>query len=244
MNKRTNIDISTIKLLYHNNKNYILPIVVILVSLFLFIKFIIPQMIALSEAQELIKKENEKLQVLRNNLNLLTSANEQTLDSQLAVTSGALPTNKDFAGILNAVSFAANKTGVFLGDFEFQVGDVSKDNPQIQLSPSLELVLTVRGGVKPTLNFINELYNSVPVSEVLTLEINDTAALLTTSFYYKSYPKTGFSYNVALKPLSKRSLDTIKEISSWNNPKNFEGLVTVGSSPSATPVASPSASSQ
>lgn len=244
MNKKTNIDINTVKLLYHNNRNYILPIVVILVSLFLFIKFIIPQMVALSETQELIKTENEKLEILRNNLNLLSNANEQTLDSQLAVTTEALPTNKDFAGILNAVSLAANRTGVFLGDFEFQVGDVSKDNPQIPLSPSLELVLTVRGGVKPTLNFINELYRSVPVSEVLTLEINDTVALLTTSFYYKTYPKTGFSYNVPLKPLSKRSLDTINEISSWNNPSNFEGPVTINASPSATPVASPSASSQ
>jgi len=218
------IDRLTINLLYQKHKDYIVPIAIIVVCFLLLIKITIPQIGSLSVKQQEVKFEKEKLSTLKNNLKILSNLNESILDSQLSIVSDALPEGKNFAGVLNSISISANKAGVFLGDFEFQVGDLSKVATPSQGLPNLQLSLVTNGNAAATARFINELYKSLPISEITSIEINSNRAALNTFFYYKPFPQKVIDESFSLSSLSKADLDTIAEISSWNNPRVLEQI--------------------
>ncbi len=221
---RIGIDRLTINLLYQKHKDYIVPIAIIVVCFLLLIKITIPQIGSLSVKQQEVKFEKEKLSTLKNNLKILSNLNESALDSQLSIVSDALPEGKNFAGVLNSISISANKAGVFLGDFDFQVGDLSKVATPSQGLPNLQLSLVTNGNVAATARFINELYKSLPISEITSIEINSNRAVLNTFFYYKPFLKTSIDESFPLSSLSKTDLETIAEISSWNNSRILEQI--------------------
>ena len=226
MNGKINYDITTVKFLYDKYKDYLLPLGIVFVCFILFAKIIIPQINNLSETRIQAKAEKEKLLVLKNNLRLISDFNEGNLNSQLSITSDALPPDKDFAGVLNAVSFAASKAGVFLGDYEFQVGDLSKTASSVGIFPSLQLVLTVQGGVNATVKFVEELYKSVPVSQVTSVKINLGRSIITAVFYYKPFSLVALD-SQPIREVSRDDLTTIKNISLWNNPKNLNQVISI-----------------
>lgn len=236
MNK-IKVNRSTFIYLYRKHKDYIIPIVLIVTSFILFLKVTIPTLNNLSTREQEVKFEKEKLTTLKNNLKILTELNEFTLDSQLSLVSDALPTEKNFAGVLNAVSVSANKSGIFLGDYEFQVGDLSKTVTPLKGLPMLSLSLVTTGDANATARFVKELYRSFPISEITNIEVNGSRATLSTTFYYKqvSFRKAD-EYN-PLSNFSKTDLDTLKDLSTWNNPRILEEIIP------ATPAATRSASS-
>ena len=217
MKKKVNIDSTTFWFLYRRYKEYLLPVGVIFVSILLFLFVIIPQFQNFLDAQQQSKAEANKLVVLKNNLNLLTNMDESQMDSQLKVLSGALPSNKDFEGILNGISAAADKAGVFLGDYEFQVGDITKPSLNIQSFPSLQLTLTIYGGVGGVTRFMSELYKTVPLSEITDVKVTSNISEITAVFYYKPFPPLGFNNSAPIIPVSQQGLSIVGNLSSWNN---------------------------
>lgn len=222
--KSIEINRSIMLLLYNKYRDYIVPIATIVVSFLLFMLFTIPQISSLSTRQQEVKFERDKLTSLRNNLNILSSLNDSVLNSQLTVASEALPSTKNFSGVLNTISISANKTGIFLGDFDFQVGDLSSTNVPAKGFPNLQLSLTVNGNVSSVARFINELYRSLPIVEVTKIDLGGNHAQLNTLFYYKPYAERNIDAGIKLSSLTKNDLDTIREISSWNNPGTFQEL--------------------
>lgn len=221
------VDKSTLLLLYRKHKDYIVPIVTIVVCFILFLKVTIPVLNNLSAKEQEVKLEKQKLETLKNNLKILNELNESVLGSQLSVANDALPSTKNFAGVLNAVSVSANKAGIFLGDYEFQVGDLSQTITPLKGLPSLQLSLVTNGNANATAKFVDELYNSLPVSEVISIEVNGSRATLSTVFYFKPFAQGKTDEYLPLSTLSKSDLDIIKEISSWNNPQLLEEIIPV-----------------
>jgi len=217
MKKKVNIDSTTFWFLYRRYKEYLLPVGVIFVCILLFLFVIIPQFQNFLDTQQQAKVESSKLAILKNNLNLLTNMDESQMDSQLQIVSGALPSNKDFEAILNGISVAANKSGVFLGDYEFQVGDITKPSLNIQSYPSLQLSLTINGGVSGVTRFMTELYKTVPLSEITSVKVSNITSEITALFYYKPFPPLGFNSSMPINPISQQGLSTIANFSSWNN---------------------------
>ncbi len=121
MSSKISLDRLTLERLYKKHKDYLIPIVTIIVCFILLLQVTIPQIGFLSAKQEEVSVEKAKLKILNNNLNILSNLNDSTLNSQFALATAALPVEKNFAGILNTINLAASKAGVFLGDFEFQV---------------------------------------------------------------------------------------------------------------------------
>ncbi len=235
--RRFNIDKETFIFLYKKYRDFLIPAITIIICFILLVKIIIPQINSLSKRGQEMKAEKTKLDILKNNLKLLVDLNESTLDSQLAIASDALPSTKNFTGVLNEVSLSANKSGVFLGDFEFQVGDLSKLTSSEENLPSLQLTLIVNGGVTSAVKFINELYKSLPLAEVKGIEINNLRSTMATVFYYKQFSTDSVNPSAPLSPLSSNDLSIIKDFSSWNNPKVFEQIQRI---PTATGSAKPS----
>ncbi|MCL5746841.1 MAG: hypothetical protein M1277_00985 [Patescibacteria group bacterium] len=219
--KKINIDSATLNYLYHKYKDFLLPIGIIIACLLLFVLVIIPQFQSMLDSQQQAKAEASKLEVLRNNLNLLTNLDQAQLDSQLQVASSALPPGKNFFGILTGISTAANNAGVTLGDYSFQVGNIT--NPAsggIASFPSLEVDLTVNGGTKGVTEFMAQLYKTVPLSEVTNIVLSNVSSQLTVLFYYRPFPPLGFNDSAPVQVVSPTGLSTLTNLSSWNNLSN------------------------
>lgn len=217
MKKKVNIDSTTFWFLYRRYKEYLLPVGVIIACILLFLLVIIPQFQNFLDNQQQAKTESNKLIILKNNLNLLNNMNESQVDSQLQIVSAALPPNKDFEGILNGISVAADKTGVFLGDYEFQVGNITKPSLSIQSFPSLQLTLSINGGVSGVTRFMGELYKTVPLSEITAVKVSNATSEITILFYYKPFPPIGFDNSVPINSVSQEGLSTVSKLSSFNN---------------------------
>ncbi len=231
--KKVNLDKDAFNKLYLRYKDYLLPIAAVLICLILFVKLIIPQIQNLTDLKKQEEKENQKLQILKNNLTLLYNLNQDTLDNQLKITSKTLPVDKDFIGILNGISVAASRAKVSLGDYGFQVGDLTKLPTSVKGYPSIQLVLNISGNLDNSINFLKELEKTVPISEVTDVNLNNRGSNLSLVFYYKPLAPVKLRDDIPLIPLSSQSINIINNISEWNNIQLLEEEYNI--SPSSSP---------
>lgn len=240
MNK-VDINRHALVLIYNRNKDYIVPLLIIFISFILFVKITIPSLNSLSTKQREVNFEKEKLPVLKNNLSVLNSMDNSTLNLQLSNATDAFPSGKNFTGVLNAISISANFAGVALGDYEFQVGDITNTTTPSTGLPNLQLTLNINGTVNSISRFINELYRTMPISEVSNIQIAGGRATINILFYYEPYLNKNIDETLRLSKLSKDDLELLKEISSWNNPKTLEQIQPIiTTSPNASPSPLPS----
>jgi len=216
MEKRVNIDITILKFLYARYKQFIIPGVVILVCFVLLITFIIPQLKALFELSTNAKKDSNRIIVLKNNLNFLSSLSDSALDSQLQIVSTALPTNKDFIGVINAISYAASFTGVSVSEFQLQIGDLSQAPTDTSKFSSLSLKLSVNGNTNDVNKFIEALYTTFPLSEVTSINIGDTSSTVEINFYYKPLPPVNYNDSTPINPIPSSRLKRINDLYNFN----------------------------
>lgn len=216
MNEKINEDIRSLKFIFNKNKSYILPIAIILVSIILFFQFVIPQFGALLSARKEARETLSKLQALKENLNVLTNINEETLDSQLKILSQALPLNKDFIGILNSIHYASQKTGANLGNFSFQVGDLfkSEESPGF---PMIKVPIFINSDVATVNNFVKTISETVPLSEVSLIKIGDVSSTVDLYFYYKPMRASNYSQDALISPISQKGLTIIQKLSGFGN---------------------------
>lgn len=215
MTPKFSLDKGTYKVLYERYREYLVPFVAIFVCLVLILKIVIPQVQDFIATLNQAKEMQKEILVLKNNVQFLTSLSDSKLDSQMRIASSALPAEKDFAGILNAITAASARAGVSLGDFSFAVGELSTKSAQIAGQPSIQVALTVSGDAFLAQRFIQELSKTVPLSEVLNVAISGRSSALTTVFYYKVFPPIQF---VATKPifaLSQSEEQLLNKLSSW-----------------------------
>lgn len=208
---------STVKLLLFRYKVFLLPLGIILVCIFLFIQVVNVQLQDFYTLQNEVEAEQERIGILKGNLNMLSSLNNTTQDRYLQSAYNALPSYKDFMGVLNAVTVASGNAGVGLSDFSFNVGDLSTKSAQLAKSPSFNLNLTLlNSGVDKTKRFLNELAKISPLSEVIEVDINGNTASVILVFYYKPLPLMVVNYFSPIKPISLQEKSLVDKISSWN----------------------------
>jgi len=217
MRGKINVDTEAIKYLYKEYKNYLLPGLVIFVSLLLLFVSVIPQLkevINLAKQKEI---EMKKLEILNNNLKLLSSLESSVLNSQFETVSLALPQNKDFGGVIYAVEGAARRSNVVINDFGFEVGSLSDTSSSQGEFPVLTIKLNVEAQGEQIANFITELFKSVPLAEVLDVNINQKSTELLVSFYYKPISQVEIDNYALLKELSAEKLSLVNQISAWKS---------------------------
>jgi hypothetical protein len=236
MKKQVNLDQQTILLLYKKNKSYIIPVLVIITCLFLFFALIIPQINNLLELQKQLRSEQDKLSLLKANLVSLTNLDASTLESQYNITTSVLPVNKDFAGIINAVSIAAGKTGLSVGDYDFAVGDVSKPQTNVTKFPFMQLSINLLGDVTSASKFISELYKTAPLCEVVSLDSSFNSISVTINFYFKTIPPVNFKEEVPLQGISSKNQAILNDVSSWSNTSTIRREIVVPAKPELNPM--------
>ena len=168
---KVNLDIENIKVLYNHYKEFLLPVGVILASILVIIYIIFPQIQQYFSSQSLVSVEQQKLNTLKNNYNLLVSLDDTQITSNLKTLSSALPAQKDFAGIIDAISYVSAKTGVSVGNFEFSLGNLSASNFAGTAYPSTKLEISLKGDSKNIANFVSEIVKTMPIAEVTAVNM-------------------------------------------------------------------------
>jgi len=233
MNEKINTDLKSLKFILNKNRLYVFPIAAILISAILFFQFVIPQFKALLIAEKEVKATSLRIEAQKANLDVLTNINEGSLDSQLEILNSALPSSKDFIGILNSVYSAAQKTGVNLGSFSFKVGDLSEsisgnDFPVVKLSMPI-----VNSGIAGVNSFVETISKTFPISEVELIKIGNVSSVVNLSFYYKPLNISDYNQDIRISPISQKELMLINQLEEFGDTSSF-------SEPS-TPVATSSA---
>lgn len=234
---------NTLNILYRKYKKFLLPVFIIIACFVIFVVIVTPQLRALLNSMDQGKIEQQKLQTLKNNYNILSNMNEINLNTNFQSLTKTLPSTKDFAGIINSISYNSLISGVNVGDFQFNVGDVEKA-PVGALFPNLQMTLNVSGNSKAILLFISNLYKSVPVAEVTNIKHSGVSATLSLQFYYKAFPQDSINDDIAISQFSPKDLSLINSVSSWNNSSlntGFSESLPITPQPSLQQTSSPSA---
>ncbi|MBU2632135.1 hypothetical protein KKG52_00290, partial [Patescibacteria group bacterium] len=224
--EKISLNEDTIRNLYKKHKKILLPIGIIFLAVILFLRVVIPQIVNYIEVKEQVKKEQETLGILKNNLIVLSSLNDATLDSNLKLVGLALPIDKDFAGILTTILISSSKAGVSLGNFEFSVGELDSkvDSSASDGYPSLRMSLKAEGSLQDIKKFTEELRKSLPLSDIVSLALSPESSTVDLLFYYKALPPLNISSEQPVNNISPEGNTILRDIISWNNSLSSEGV--------------------
>lgn len=207
-------------LLYYRYKDspyYIgsIALLIGLVSFVLIFNVIIPQVQDLFSINNEITATRERITNLKRNIAYLNSLNTATLDSDLQLTFSALPSEKDFASIINAVNRSAIDSGVLLNDYTLIIGELATPSAKLKKFASVDLSITIEGTKEDSKNFIKRIYEIIPLSQISTLSLTEEDTSLRISFYVKQFPSGSYNVVEQIKQIPPNDAALFNKLSAW-----------------------------
>lgn len=158
---------------------------VIMISLILFFRVVMPQVQNWFSINSEINTTKARIAIIRENIKNIKGLNEAELDSQLQISTAAMPFEKDYAGILNSIANSASATSVNLDDFTLSIGNLSGTGTPGSTPLPVQITLLVKGSAPMVKNFMKEIESRVPLAEVSRVEGATDGYTVNISFYYK-----------------------------------------------------------
>lgn len=226
------LDETTFQILYLKNKLYITPTLIIVVCIALIVFVLIPQI------QEIISLRSEsevlpqRIRILSNNATFMSHLNTETLDNQVSIVAQALPSQRGYAAIINAITNTSRASGVSVGDYSFVVGEISTKSAQPVASVSVDL--TLNGDLRATSRFIKELYKQLPITAIKKIEATGNTSHVLAEFFFRPIPTITFDANLPIQSLTPQENTVLRTLTEWINQQPQPSDV-------QTPVSSPSA---
>ncbi len=217
MNLNKKLTKEEISSLYADNKQYSLPILSVVISIFLFFIFIVPQVFSFPSKKQEVDIENIKLNKIKEAKKILAAADENLIDSQLKTASKALPSGKSFEEILNGISTAAGLSGVQIENYKFDDKNVLLSKTQASKFSSLLFEVTVIGTAQDAIEFIRQLYKTYPTSDAISILTSSGITNVKILFYYKTFPSISPEEKTQVRNFSAKEKAALDEISKWND---------------------------
>ncbi|MEK7571385.1 MAG: hypothetical protein AAB553_03850 [Patescibacteria group bacterium] len=194
------------------------------VSLILLIFLVIPQIQSWFSLREQVVQMEQKIAVLRNNTTYLQSVDRAQVQKQLDISLAALPWDKQVDSILQAINNASITSGVGLGDFAFQIGNVSTlaasvtSDPETRGLNTTRVNISVTGSLARVQKFLETLQKSLPLSEVISAEGTSQSTNILMQFYQKPLPSLSFKPDKPIVPVSAQDTALLNQLSEWKVP--------------------------
>lgn len=216
----SNLNKESLKILYLENKEFVLPFIAIGISLILFFVFILPQVLAFPSKKASRDQELIRLNEIKAAKQLLDGINEKELDSQIKTSTEALPSDKDYGAILNAIIKAANLSNTQLDGYGFSGSIGAQSGKTESKTPNLTFKIGVNGDPIQVVKFVEELYKTSPVSGITKIDYTGGISELTVEFYYKAFSPNVTSSQILPRELTVKEKTVLNKISSWNQTLN------------------------
>ncbi len=233
MNNQFRRELKVAKVWYYNFRYSIyFPIVVpssaIVICLLIIVVFIVPQLQNWFSLQAEISATQSRIKTLKDNISYLQITDSQSIDADFNTAIAALPANKEFIGILGAISAAASVNNVSLQDYSFSpaiasVQSVGPANDGVKQDISangmtpIQVSLVVQGDVDSINGFIQEMEKRLPLSEIKEADFNQGKAQIVVSFYTRSFPKLKLSNSASINTLSAKDRALLQKLKSQND---------------------------
>lgn len=204
MNPYLHVDQGVMIILYRKYKAFLIPAGVIFACILVILFVILPQFSSYLNNKDAVAGDLHVIDTLNNNITTLNSLQENEITQQLAIASAALPSEKDFAGILNAVSQAASTANVSVGDYAFQIGDIfSKKSAASAGQLTISITLSLTGNLDSAKSFMDALGKEFPLSEVEDITSRgDGGSQIKATFYYNPLPAVVFNPTLPVTGIS------------------------------------------
>ena len=212
------------------------------VCFMLIFKIIIPEINQWFSIRDEVIATRQRIATLQQNISFINNLDKNTLNDQLTIVSHALPPEKNFGYVLNALSAAAANSGVSFGDYAFQVGSVSlkggTKNGDIQQHglSIVQLTIVVNGNLNSIKHFIESVETKLPISEVTTVNGSGNSVSLRMQFYQKQFPNVSYSGDQPLQGLSTKNTQLLQNLKSWDSATADQNAPDLIGSNSAVPL--------
>jgi hypothetical protein len=234
MKNLSNFSVENIKAQLEENKELTVPVIVLLVSLFLFVIFILPNILSFPSKKGERDVEIAKLNQIREAKKVLQNSDNDQLSSQVDLTSNTLPSDKNFEIILGAISEAATKSNTQIAGYQFSDSGESKILSPNSI-PTVDFIVSIVGGLDQASAFVDQLYATSPISEVTGISYSDQLSKINVSFFYKPFTSLN-SADVALaRERNSKENQALIKISQWDSAVNSGDVETPNASVSASP---------
>lgn len=178
---------------------------------------LLPQIENVFQNRALLLESKQRVEDLDKKVKILEGLDKTTSAQKLQRLNLALSQEKDVGMMLAVLEQVATRTNVQLGTFSLSVGSLEATasnavkNSKIGV-PSLEIKLSLRGGIDEAKRFISQLRHILPVMQIADASISPGTSTITIFYYFK--PLT------ALRPAGRA--DIIPQISKkqeevWQN---------------------------
>lgn len=215
MKIKNNLSKESLTALYYENKELSVPILSIVISIFLFLVFIIPQLLSFPSRKDDIDLENVKLDAIKESEKILSVANVDLVNSQAELVTKIIPKDKSLEDSLNAIFTSASLSNTQIESYSFQ----DSSTPELEQGELLKLNFNVSifGGMDQAAGFIDNLYKTYPISEVERVEFKEGISTLSIFFYYSPFVTDSLSDRTKVKEMSEKEKATLEEILKWND---------------------------
>lgn len=204
---------STLRILYFRYKPYLIPFFVIFICAIIFIQVIIPQIQNTINLYTQLQNERKHIAIINQNISLAAKLDDAALTNSLQIVLKVLPQEKDFAGILNAITKAAGTANISLGDYNVQIGSLAKVPVSTAIGAgnnAIPITLTVNGTIPDVQRFLHALKNQLPLSDVKNVQMDKGKAVrITVGFYYQPFTNLTFNPTIPLANLSQKEQQVI-----------------------------------
>ncbi|MGH7204152.1 MAG: hypothetical protein ACREHC_06940 [Candidatus Levyibacteriota bacterium] len=228
---------------YRDSQYYAFSIisVTIVVCLVLLFNVILPEMSNWFSIRKEVIATQEKIATLQNNISFINNLDKGTLNKQLDIAASALPPQKDFGPMLNAISSAALTSGVALNDYTFEVGSVASSKGQLtdvryKGIAVIKITLIISGSLNNVSRFITSIEKSVPIAEVTNIDGSGENVSVSVQFYQKPFPKVDVSGDQQLQPISAEKLGLLQQLQTWKQASAINNTVATPASNAAVPL--------
>lgn len=207
--------------IYIKYKKQILPSVLILLSLFIVFRVILPQVSAISGTNSIIEIKKQELETLNNSIRVLEATSDDAVLADIALSTDALPTTKDITRIFGALSSAAKASNTELSEFSLRIGgvfgkEISVRDTSAIGTPQVSVIAHVSSNDPSDLiRFAQELNHTLPLSEIKKVGTIGNVGTFEISFYYKPIDLNLISKNDKVKRLTQADRNLLNELSSF-----------------------------
>ncbi len=206
------------------HKDYLFPSLAIIISIALFLFVLLPQILAFPKTRTEVNTEEKKLDEFVAARNYAGSVNSADLNTDLILATKALPVDKDYTSMINAVSSAAESSSTTIQSYRFLIGSGTLNKTSLAAGgiPSIAIQVNINGDYNQLLTFMKALYETVPVSEISNVSYSNGSSLLLINFFYKPLPSAEVSTGELIRDKNIQEKDVFEIITNWKVPA--EGL--------------------
>lgn len=224
MRKEAWLEHNNARFIYYSYKDspyfqVLIVTVILLISFFLIGNILIPQTENWFSIRDETLATKQRIHIIKSNIAAISSQNKNKLEENRSAVIRALPVEKDFGSIVNAIAQSSAKSRVSINDFTFGLGSISTPSASKALPlnslDTTTLTLSLKGDIDAVTTFIKELEKKLPLSEVESVDTSEGTINVLIVFYSKPYRPTKIFPDKPISLISPQNHSLVDTLARW-----------------------------